>query len=78
MARRVRRQFDEPFKRAVVEQVECLGRSRSSVARNFELDPKVLRRWLREYANPQHIHSALNYQTPIEWEWHRTRNSNSK
>jgi transposase len=53
--RRVRRQFDEPFKRTVVEQVERLGRSQSSVARSYELDPKVLRRWLREYGSQQRI-----------------------
>jgi transposase len=51
--RRVRRQFDEPFKRTVVDQVERLGRSRSSVARSYELDPKVLRRWLLEYGSQQ-------------------------
>lgn len=53
--RRVRRQFDEPFKRTVVEQVERLGRSQSSVARSYELDPKMLRRWLLEYGSPQRI-----------------------
>jgi transposase-like protein len=54
-ARRVRRQFDEPFKRTVVEQVERLGRSRSSVARSYELDPKMLRRWLLEYGSQQRV-----------------------
>jgi transposase len=54
--RRARRHFDEPFKRTVVEQVERLGRSRSSVARSYELDPKVLRRWLLEYGSQQGVH----------------------
>ncbi len=53
--RRARRQFDEPFKRTVVEQVERLGRSQSSVARGYELDPKMLRRWLREYGSQQRV-----------------------
>jgi transposase len=55
VVRRVRRQFDEPFKRTVVEQVERLGRSQSSVARSYELDPKVLRRWLREYGSSHRV-----------------------
>jgi len=55
VGRRARRQFDEPFKRTVVEQVERLGRSQSSVARSYELDPKVLRRWLREYGSQQWV-----------------------
>jgi transposase len=59
-ARRVRRQFDEPFKRTVVEQVERLGRSQSSVARSYELDPKMLRRWLREYGNPQRVRGLMS------------------
>jgi transposase len=46
--RRVRRQFDEAFKRTLVDQV-ARGRSQASVARSYELDPKMLRRWLREY-----------------------------
>ena len=39
----------------MVEQVERLGRSQSSVARSYELDPKMLRRWLREYGSQQRV-----------------------
>ena len=64
VVRRTRRQFDEPFKRTVVEQVERLGRSQSSVARSYELDPKVLRRWLREYGS-QHRVGGTGVSDPV-------------
>ena len=55
---RVRRQFDETFKRTVVEQVERLGRRQSSVARSYQLDPKMLRRWVREYGSQPRMQRA--------------------
>jgi len=57
---RIRRQFDEPFKRMVVEQVERLGRSQGSVARSYQLDPKMLRRWLRTYGSQPRRHRAVD------------------
>ncbi len=47
--RRARRTYDEEFKRSVVDQIERSGRSQISVARSYEIDPKIIRRWIREY-----------------------------
>jgi transposase len=46
--RRRRRSFSEEFKREAVRLVRQEGQSLSSVARDLELDPKMLRRWRRE------------------------------
>ena len=63
-SRKQSRRFDEPFKRMVVDQIERLGQSQASVARSFELDPKILRRWQREYGNPSYVRSQ-SITTPI-------------
>jgi transposase len=46
--RRRRRSFSEEFKREAVRLILQQGQSVSSVARDLELDPKMLRRWRRE------------------------------
>ena len=51
--RRVARRFDETFKRMVVDQV-ARGRTSASVARSYELDPKMLRKWRREFGSQPH------------------------
>lgn len=46
--KRSRRTFPEEFKREAVRLVTHEGQSVSAVARDLELDPKMLRRWRRE------------------------------
>jgi transposase len=46
--RRSRRSFSEEFKREAVRLILEEGQSLSAIARDLELDPKMLRRWRRE------------------------------
>jgi len=47
--RRSRRSFSPEFKQEAVRLLIEGGQSLSSVSRDLELDPKMLRRWRREY-----------------------------
>jgi transposase len=47
--RRSRRSFSPEFKQEAVRLLIEAGQSLSSVSRDLELDPKMLRRWRREY-----------------------------
>lgn len=46
--RRSRRTYSAEFKREAVRLVAQEGQSLSAVARDLELDPKMLRRWRKE------------------------------
>jgi transposase len=46
--RRTRRTFTPEYKLEAVEMLSSGGRSLSSVARDLDLDPKLLRRWREE------------------------------
>lgn len=61
--RRAPRRFDDTFKRMVVDQVER-GRSSASVARSYELDPKLLRKWRREFGRQPHPTVGSVSQSP--------------
>jgi transposase len=67
-SRRQRRQFDETFKRMVVGQIER-GQTSASIARSYELDPKMLRTWRREFGRQPHgavgVVSAAAIMEPV-------------
>lgn len=50
-ARRARRRFTEEFKREAVRLVTDEGQPLSEVARDLDLDPKMLRRWRGELSD---------------------------
>lgn len=72
--RQRRRSFSEEFKREAVRLVRQEGQSLSSVARDLELDPKMLRRWRRELEQDgESAFPGNGHQKPELEEVHRLR-----
>lgn len=72
--RRDRRSFTSEFKREAVHLVTQEGHSLSAVARDLDLDPKMLRRWRQEVEQEgAGAFPGKGHQSPEEEEVRRLR-----
>ncbi len=72
--RRDRRSFTSEFKREAVHLVTQEGHSLSAVARDLDLDPKMLRRWRQEVEKEgAGAFPGKGHQSPEEEEVRRLR-----
>jgi len=74
-----RRSFPRGFKEEAVRMVTEKGHSLSQVARDLELDPKMLRRWRHELeADGEQAFPGKGHQKPEEEELRRLRRENAR
>lgn len=74
-----RRSFPREFKEEAVRMVTEGGHSLSQVARDLELDPKMLRRWRHELQEEgEQAFPGKGHQKPEEEELRRLRRENAR
>ena len=71
--KRNRRTFTSEFKREAVRMVTEAGHRLSAVARDLELDPKMLRRWRQEEQEGQGAFPGKGHQAPDQEEVRQLR-----
>lgn len=76
---RTRRTFPREFKEEAVRMVTEGGHRLSQVARDLDLDPKLIRRWREELKQERaHAFPGKGHQKPEEEELRRLRRENAR